>query len=80
MTTEEDRKEVALKGKIVHGKAQLMNIQNRRSTAEWTLRKFRGVSKETGYVYDELQRENKRLMRIGAQTETYIDQAMAVMA
>ena len=60
VSIEADRKDKELERKIVRSKAELMNIQNKRSTAEWTLRKFRGVSKETGYVYDELQRENKR--------------------
>jgi len=80
VSIEADRKDRDLERKIVRSKAELMNIQNKRSTAEWTLRKFRGVSKETGYVYDELQRENKRLLRVAQNTnDQYIDQAMAVM-
>nr|XP_009858220.1 major antigen-like [Ciona intestinalis] len=71
---EADEKENRLKKKLTTAQAQLIQAQNQRSTAEWMLRKYRGAAKETELVQNELMRENKRLLKIGSRTDTYLEQ------
>ncbi|XP_039274101.2 uncharacterized protein LOC120348058 [Styela clava] len=72
--TESDSKEHDIQNKIAKTKAELFRAQNQRSSAEYMLRRFRGAAKETEYIYNERLREQKRLMRIGARTDTYLEQ------
>lgn len=78
--SEVDKKEKELEKRVIKARAQVVSAQNQRSTSEWMLRKFRGAANETQHVQNELQRENKRLAKLGARSDTYLEQqAVPVM-
>ena len=71
---ETERKEKELEKKVVVAQAKLIQAQNDRSKAESMLRKYRGASKETELVKNELLKENKHLMKVATRSETYLEQ------
>ncbi|CAK8692184.1 uncharacterized protein LOC143463287 [Clavelina lepadiformis] len=69
-----DTREKDLEKKVIVAKANLIHGLNKRSNAEWMLRKYRGAAKETDLIYKEIVNENKRIKKIDARTDTYLEQ------
>jgi len=68
-TVNQNNHERNLSFKLQKSRGQLSRVQNQRTASQRQLHNYRGVAKESKHVYDELNREHKRLMEIGGKID-----------